>query len=90
MKTCVTGGRYGRVDCPLATAPFPTVFIAPSPNGTALNMWVYAEVFSVAQWAIFFAFLLSMAMGLSIISFFCEDDQGITFGTKRGNDININ
>ena len=73
------------VECPIATMQLPTVLVASSPNGTALNVWAYVQVFGITHWIIFLAFLVSMVMGLSIISFFFEDDPGKTFGTKRGN-----
>ena len=72
------------VDFPLATHSVPMTLIAAIPKSSAPNMWVYVSVFGVYQWMIFFALLVLMVIGSTLLNSLSKHESGQEFGTKRG------
>ena len=58
--------KLSLLDCPFATYQNEAILIAASLTGTAPNMWVYVQVFGIAQWTIFLILLILMVVSLSL------------------------
>ena len=80
--------RSAYIDYPMATDRQPLILHAAIPKGSSTNMWVYVKVFGLLQWMLYFALLILMALGLYIINILFDDDDGMSFGTKRGSNSN--
>ena len=79
----ITSERSSGVDFPIQMIRNPRTLIAAIPKGTAPNMWVYVNVFGVAQWSMFVASLILLLVGLTLVDMLSDEVK--SFGTKRGN-----
>ena len=62
----------------------PMTLIAGKQRGTATNMWVYVNVFGAPQWALFFAFLILLVIGIRTNAALTNAELATMFSLKRG------